>query len=82
MIVIVKVIGVPVQVTPLLVKLATTLKVDVSGAPPAFVAVNVGTLPVPAVVPSPIASLVRLHEKVAPATLLENTIDGTDDPEQ
>ena len=55
-------IGVPVHVTPLLVKLATTLNVEVSGVPPALVAVNEGTLPVPAVPGRPIASAVRLQE--------------------
>ena len=33
------------QVIPLLVKLATTLKVEVSGVTPAFVVVKEGTLP-------------------------------------
>ena len=62
LIVIVNVIGVPVQVTPLLVKLAVTVNVEVRGVPPAFVAVNEGTLPVPEVPGSPMASPVRLHE--------------------
>ena len=75
-------IGVPVQVIPLFVKLATTLKVEVSGAVPAFVAVKEGTFPVPELAPSPIASFVRLQEKTAPGTLLVNTTEGTVEPAQ
>ena len=54
----------------------------VSGVTPAFVAVNEGTLPLPLLAPRPIASFVRDQEKVAPGTLLVNTMDGTDKPIQ
>lgn len=50
-------IGVPVQVTPLLVKVATTLKVEVIGVVPVLVAVNEGMLPVPAVGARPISGV-------------------------
>ena len=70
------------QVTPLFVKLATTLKVEVNGVVPALVAVNEGIFPVPELVPNPIASFVRLQEYVAPGMLPEKTIDGTVAPAQ
>ena len=54
--VIVKVVVGPVQVTPLLVKLAVTLKVEVNGEVPEFVDVNAGTGPVPLNDASPMAS--------------------------
>ena len=74
--------GVPVQVIPLLVKDATTLKVAVIGVTPAFVAVNPGIFPVPEFGPNPIGSLVRLQENTAPGTSLEKTIEGTEEPAQ
>ena len=74
--------GVPVQVTPLLIKVATTLKVEVSGVPPVLVAVNVGTGPLPELTPRPIASFVRDQEKLAPGTLLVNMMEGTEAPAQ
>lgn len=74
--------GVPVQVTPLFVNVATTLKVAVSGAVVAFVAVKAGTLPVPLFEPRPMASAVRDQEKTAPGVLLVKTIDGTLEPAQ
>ena len=70
------------QVTPLFVKEATALNVEVSGVAPAFVAVNAGTFPVPLFVPNPIASFVLDQAKVAPGTLLVNTTDGTGNPAQ
>ena len=54
--VIVNVVVGPVQVTPLLVKLAVTLKVEVKGVVPEFVDVKAGTGPVPLNGASPIAS--------------------------
>ena len=45
--VMVKVIAVPVQVTPLLVKLGVTVIVAVTGAVPVLVAVKEGILPTP-----------------------------------
>lgn len=80
--VIVKVIGVPVQVAPLAVKVATTVKVLVSGAVPAFVAVKAGMLPVPLVAAKPMASPVRVQESMAPAVLLDNAVSGTALPTQ
>ena len=82
--VIVNCIGVPVQVTPLFVYDATTLKVEVIGEPLELVAVNDGTLPVPEVTPKPISGTgtVLLHENVAPVTLLPNTTEGTTAPAQ
>ena len=82
MIVIVKVTGVPVQVIPALVTEAVTVNVDVSGATPAFVAVNAGTLPVPLTGGNPIASAVRDQVKTAPGVGLEKTTDGTAAPAQ
>jgi hypothetical protein len=80
--VIVNWIGVPVQVTPLLVSDATALNVAVSGAVPAFVAVNAGTFPVPELAPRPIAAFVLDQLNTAPGVLLEKTTDGTDAPSQ
>ena len=74
--------GVPKQVTPLLVKLATTLNVEVSGVAPALVAMKEGIFPIPEFVGRPIASFVRLQENMAPGTLLVNTIEGTVVPAQ
>ena len=74
--------GVPVQVTPLLVKDATALNVAISGVVPLLVAVNAGILPVPLLVPRPIASFVRDHENVAPGILLLKTTEGTEAPAQ
>jgi hypothetical protein len=51
----VKVMGVPIQVTPLLVKEALTVKVEVNGVFPALVAMKEGMLPVPEVGARPIA---------------------------
>ena len=73
----VNVTGVLVQVTPLAVLDATTVKVLVSGAVVALAAVKAGTLPVPDVVAKPIASLVRDQVKIAPGTELLNVILGT-----
>lgn len=78
----VNVIGVPVQVVPLLVKLAVTVKVEVNGVMPALVATKEGTLPVPESGARPIAWLVLLQLKTAPATGLVNTTEGTTAPAQ
>ena len=78
----VNVIGVPVQVIPLLVTKGVTVKVEVSGVVPAFVAVNEGTLPVPFTGANPIASAVRVQLKTVPGVLLVNTTEGTDEPTQ
>ena len=77
-------IGVPVQVTPLLVKVATTLKVDVIGALLVLVVIKVGTFPLPDVGASPISGTgtVRDQLKAAPGILLVKTIDGTVEPVQ
>jgi hypothetical protein len=80
--VIVNWIGVPVQLTPLLVNVATTVNVAVTGAFVALAAVKAGTLPVPLVGARPIDCVVRDQEKVAPGTLLVNATDGTEDPLQ
>ena len=74
--------GVPKQVTPLFVKLATTLKVEVNGVVPALVAVKEGTFPIPEFPGRPMASFVRLQENIAPGMLLVNTTDGTVAPAQ
>ena len=82
LIVMVNVIGALEHVTPLLVKVATTVNVEVSGVIPALVAVKEGTLPVPAKGARPIAWLVLDQEYVAPGIFPVNTTDGTVDPAQ
>ena len=52
--------------------LAVTVKVEVIGVVPEFVAVKTGTLPLPLVAARPILPLVRVHEIVAPLVVLEN----------
>ena len=78
----VKVMDAPVQVTPLAVNEGVTVKVLLSGALPALVAVKAGTLPVPLVAAKPMASPVRDQAKAAPPVLLENTVAGTALPTQ
>ena len=82
--VIVNWIGAPVHVTPLLVNVATTLKVEVIGVVPVFVAVNVGMSPVPAVGASPISGVGTVLDQlyVAPVALLVKTTEGTVEPAQ
>ena len=70
------------QVTPLLVIDATTLNVAVSGVVPLLVALKAGILPVPLLIPRPMASFVRDHEKTAPCTSLMKIIEGTEAPAQ
>lgn len=83
-IVIVNWIGALVQVTPLLVKVATTLNVDVIGAVLVLVAVKEGTLPVPAVGANPISGVGTVLDQVktAPVALLVKTMEGTTEPAQ
>ena len=65
-------------------KVATTEKVEVIGAPDVLVAVNAGTFPIPEVGANPISGegTVLDHENTAPGVLLVNTIDGTLEPAQ
>ena len=74
----------PVQVTPLALKDASTVNVAVIGSPEVFVAVNAGILPVPVLATKPISGVgtVRLQLNTAPGTGLLKTVSGTEAPVQ
>ena len=68
----VKETGVPIQVP----FVGYTVKVDVMGDEPEFVAANAGRLPVPEVAVNPIAGFEFVHANVVPDKLLEKAVTG------
>ena len=79
--VIVNIIGIPTQLTPLLVNVGVTVTVAVTGDNVLFVAMNDDILPVP-LVPIPIdaSEFVQLNTRVPPVAGLLKTIALVDDP--
>lgn len=71
--VIVKVVGVPEQISVPLVKRGVTVMVDVTGVVPLLTAVKAAMLPEP-LAASPMLVLLLVHANVAPGTLPENVI--------
>ena len=74
-------IGVPTQLTPLLVNVGVTVMVAVTGVKPALVATNVGIFPEPlAAMPIDGVLLTQLNVIVPPVAGLLNTIADVDEP--